>query len=239
MPQVSTKQIQRAAAAAPQAKTATTAQATGELQALEARRSELRSQLLSLTQRRALLQAQLAQSDGPQRAGLRDRIAALDDRTGRIDDELNAIDDQVNAALAGRGTRVPSSFDPLIQRGRQTITMPMPPFMPGFSNRKIDTLYNVVAAEGIGIVLLGFVLWRTWRRRGPATAGRLAPEDSGRIDALQRAVDVIAVEVERISEGQRYVNKVLSENQIAVGPGAAQEIRDHHKDAVRSKLSTD
>ena len=137
---------------------------SGELQALDARRSELRSQLSSLTERRALLQAQLAQADGPLRAGLRDRINALDERTGRIDDELNAIDDQVNASLARGATRAPNPFDNFIQMRDRMATLPgaVPPISP----RKIDMLYNVVAVEGIGILLLGFVLWRTWRRRG-------------------------------------------------------------------------
>jgi len=234
MPQGFTRRNQRAA---PAAASPTTGRPTGELEALDARRSELRSQLSSLTERRALLQAQLAQADGPQKTGLRDRIAALDDRTGRIDDELNSIDDAVNAALSRGVTPAPNAFDQLLRMRQQIATVP--PAMPAMNPRKIDMLYNALFAQGIGIVLLGFVLWRTWRKRAPMSPVRLAPEDSGRIDALQRAVDVIAVEVERISEGQRYVNKVLSENQIAIGPGAAQEIRDHHKDAVRSKLSTE
>ena len=214
------------------------AQATsGELQALEARRSELRSQLTSLTQRRALLDAQARQVTGAARANLDARIATLDERTNRIDDELNSVDDQVNAALARGATRAPNPFDNFIQMRDRMATLPgaVPPISP----RKIDMLYNVVAVEGIGILLLGFVLWRTWRRRGPVSVARLAPEDSGRIDALQRAVDVIAVEVERISEGQRYVNKVLGENQQALGAGAASEVAPRRREPERSKLSND
>lgn len=35
--------------------------------------------------------------------------------------------------------------------------------------------------------------------------------DQRRFDQLQQSVDVIALEVERISEGQRYVTKILNE----------------------------
>ena len=35
--------------------------------------------------------------------------------------------------------------------------------------------------------------------------------DPSRVDRLQQGVDVIALEVERISEGQRYVTKLLTE----------------------------
>ena len=38
-----------------------------------------------------------------------------------------------------------------------------------------------------------------------------APIDASRVDRLQQGVDVIALEVERISEGQRYVTKLLTE----------------------------
>jgi hypothetical protein len=44
------------------------------------------------------------------------------------------------------------------------------------------------------------------------------------LDQLQSAVDVIAVEVERIAEGQRYVSKLLNEKLPALGAGAAQEL---------------
>ncbi len=37
------------------------------------------------------------------------------------------------------------------------------------------------------------------------------PIDENRLQHLEQAVDAIAVEVERISEGQRYTTKLLSE----------------------------
>ena len=104
------------------------------------------------------------------------------------------------------------------------------------SKSSLAGVMMAAAMEGIGILLLGFVLWRTWRRRGTASAARLGPEDSGRIDALQRAVDVIAVEVERISEGQRFVTRLLSEgDHRALGGGAAEPIRAPSKSAVSSE----
>ena len=38
-----------------------------------------------------------------------------------------------------------------------------------------------------------------------------APSHPSRVDRLQQGIDVIALEVERISEGQRYVTKLLTE----------------------------
>jgi hypothetical protein len=60
-------------------------------------------------------------------------------------------------------------------------------------------------------VLLGIVLYQIGWRRAASRFSRGGPEASGRIDQLQNSVDAIAVEIERISEGQRYVSKVLNE----------------------------
>ncbi|HSA57565.1 MAG TPA: hypothetical protein VLE53_17765 [Gemmatimonadaceae bacterium] len=39
----------------------------------------------------------------------------------------------------------------------------------------------------------------------------LSPELAARLDRMEQAVDAIALEVERISEGQRFTTKLLSE----------------------------
>ena len=82
-------------------------------------------------------------------------------------------------------------------------------------------MVNLLIGQGVGFLLLAFLLWRGLRRRVSASFARLAPEDSNRIDQLQRSVDVMAVEVERISEGQRYVAKLMGEQSPAIGAGAA------------------
>jgi hypothetical protein len=66
--------------------------------------------------------------------------------------------------------------------------------------------------EGIGFVLLGLVLWR-W---GVGRGRRQAAGEQGD-PQLRQAVDAIAIEVERISENQRYVTKLLAEQHQAAG----------------------
>jgi hypothetical protein len=59
----------------------------------------------------------------------------------------------------------------------------------------------------VAIGLGARVLWRMGsRRKDPA-----ARVDEGRMDRLESAVDAIAVEVERISESQRYTVNLLSD----------------------------
>jgi hypothetical protein len=87
------------------------------------------------------------------------------------------------------------------------------------------TLINVVAliyAAGRGetmhavthasLLAAGFVFWQVRRiwRRDPVESARPQQIDS-HLDHLQQSVDAIAIEVERIGEGQRFAQKVLEE----------------------------
>jgi hypothetical protein len=199
--------------AADRAQTAAQSRGTQELAALEIRRGELKGQLSSITERRSLLSVQMRDSDPATARALTDRIKQLDDRTARIDNELNGIDDQISAMLARGVPRPPSGFEQLI-RGMPGATPPPAPRFEFFGPRQDSGLMvNLLIGQGVGFLLLAFVLWRGLRRRVASGFAKLAPEDAGRLDQLQRSVDVMAVEVERISEGQRYVSKVLNDQQ--------------------------
>jgi hypothetical protein len=75
------------------------------------------------------------------------------------------------------------------------------------------------AATSVGIGLGARVLWRM----GSGTRPRALPVASDdRLQRLEQAVDAIAVEVERISEGQRFTVKLLADRQ---SPHAAELAR--------------
>ena len=200
-----------------------------ELSALDIRRSELRLQLESNTMRRSLLSAQLLETHEPAtRRDLEARIREQDARTARIDQQLNQIDDAINASLANgvtaeRGQRQATPAMPAMPAMPTLPGIPgMPPMLPGRSTK--GAVANAMFLEGLGFVAIFLVVWLSRRRRAPASAMRLPPEESARLEQLQRNVDVIALEVERISEGQRYVTKLLSEKQPVIGAGGAQDI---------------
>lgn len=46
---------------------------------------------------------------------------------------------------------------------------------------------------------------------GALKGGGLPPEVTARLERMEQAIDSIAIEVERISEGQRFTTKVLAE----------------------------
>jgi hypothetical protein len=54
----------------------------------------------------------------------------------------------------------------------------------------------------------------TWIRR-PRGTPALPPEIVERLERIERAVDVTALEVERIGEGQRFLTRALGERALA------------------------
>ena len=71
------------------------------------------------------------------------------------------------------------------------------------------SFFVTVAATSIGVPIA-----RAFARRldREATQPKLPREVSDRLERMEHAIESIAVEVERISEGQRFTTKLLSES---------------------------
>ena len=73
-------------------------------------------------------------------------------------------------------------------------------------------------AFGTAIIFaIGIPLARAYARKIDTEAKnpRIPPEVMARLDRIEQAVDAVAVEVERISEGQRFTTRLLSEGKNA------------------------
>ena len=210
-----------------------------QLASLNAQRSALNEQLVSLTVRRDLLTQQLRNADDAGKAQLQRQIEDVGNRTARLNADMNRIDDAVNRLLAQADAATPAAGPiPPIP------AIPAIPAIQGFRPITVQRVSNLgervaaaMAGEALVFGLIIFVMWRRLRRRDTAPV-RLASEDTGRLEQLQRSVDVMAVEVERIAESQRFVAKLLSERQ-ALGAGPAREVAQPAPAAeeVRAKRS--
>jgi hypothetical protein len=96
---------------------------------------------------------------------------------------------------------------------------PFPPFQdPGPPENLIMLI--VVLASLAAATIIFYPLVRAFGRRlerrndPPAEAPDLAP----RLDRIEQAIEAIAVEVERVSEGQRYVTKSMHEMRALPAP---------------------
>lgn len=82
----------------------------------------------------------------------------------------------------------------------------------------------ILAISIVPITAIGWPIARAYARRveqGEVSA-RVPNEVTARLERMEQAIDSIAVEVERISEGQRFTTKLLSERTgQPPGPGNA------------------
>jgi hypothetical protein len=77
----------------------------------------------------------------------------------------------------------------------------------------------IMAISIVPLTAIGWPLARAYARRmerGSAVT-QIPSEVTARLERMEQAIDSIAVEVERISEGQRFTSKLLSER---AGPAA-------------------
>jgi hypothetical protein len=137
--------------------------------------------------------------------------ATRDAISQQVRDQINAARQEAQAAAkAGRSTG--PSAPPLPGTEGITIqTIPirsndMPPRAMGFGIALIVTLAFVVVFLPISRAIA-----RKADRRGDVP--RIPAEITGQLAQLTQAVDAIALEVERISEGQRFTTRLLSEQQ--------------------------
>ena len=77
-------------------------------------------------------------------------------------------------------------------------------------------LMIVVLSIGVPLVV---GLTRRWQRQ--AEHPQIKPDMSARLERIEQAVDAIAIEVERISEAQRFTTKLLTDRGSAPEPSGA------------------
>ena len=82
----------------------------------------------------------------------------------------------------------------------------------------------IMAMAIVPITAIGWPLARAYARRVERgeVGQRVPAEVAARLERMEQAIDSIAVEVERISEGQRFTTKLLSERTAqSSGPASA------------------
>ena len=193
-----------------------------ELKALRAKRSEISDQITNVQSRRRSLADQLKSSDPAARRGLEERLGVIDDRIIRMERDLDLTGDQL------------ANTSPVLLSAESSL----PPQVPDAFNRIAKDLVPIVAILSVFVLApmaVGISRF-IWRRAGsPPQRGVVSEQATQqRLDQLQQAVDTIAIEVERISEGQRFISKVLSDK--ALPAGAAEPARQSGKAAAPAGL---
>jgi hypothetical protein len=99
--------------------------------------------------------------------------------------------------------------------GTETITLPPHAFDNTIPQQAVDISIGFFLT--IAIIIIGLPLARAFARRMDRRGGtaQVSNEVSSQLAHLNQAVDAIALEVERISEGQRFTTRLLSEQRDA------------------------
>ncbi len=164
--------------------------ATEMYEAARLARGELRNQREVLVSDRRRIREQLnGATNEVDRKSLEGRLVATDARIADVEKQLAAADLQVatSAAVPGVIIQPPSNapdVEDIVGMGLFASVVVLFPLVVAYSRR-------------------------LWRRSAAPPA--LPPEFNDRMSNLERGIEAVAIEVERVGEGQRFVTQLLAE----------------------------
>jgi hypothetical protein len=175
-------------------------------------REVLQSQLESLQEMREEIADQLREPmvSGSDKAGLSRRIEQLDQRIEALDVQVATVDAQMARAAASMpGLRISSR-----ESG--------PPGRSGPPPEEFVVLGGLFILAVLLPLTIAYAR-RIWRR-GAQAVSDFPREIAERLAKMDQNIDTVALEVERIGESQRYLTRVLAEQQSALPAGAAKPV---------------
>jgi hypothetical protein len=179
---------------------------------------DLRSQRQDLADRRSSLGDAYEHSSADNRASMIGRMNTLDNNITRYEVDI----DRVGHELAARG-------------GGITEQPPSGGIPSGYMDED-DAAGMAFGFSFMTLVLAVFFTRRYMRRK----YGRVSPANqqnllgsNERLDRIEQAVDSIAIEVERVSENQRFMTRLMTETQLG------DTIKDVRKSAELAKSAAE
>ena len=165
---------------------------SADVEALKAKRSELSRQLSSVQGRRDDVAKELSRTTGAGANGLEQRLAVMDERIVQLERDI---------AFNGRElARAPGELV-----SEEATVARYGPFSSG----------QLTAISIVSIVMVwGPLAWAAARMmlkraHQPKPSPQLL-EGTARLERIEQAVDAMSIEIERISEGQRFVTQLMS-----------------------------
>jgi hypothetical protein len=165
---------------------------SADVEALKAKRSELSRQLTSVQSRRDDVSKELLRTSGSGAKGLEQRLGVMDERLVQLERDIAA-----NGRELARAPGELVSEEATAER--------YGPFSSG----------QLTAISIVSIVMVwGPLAWAAARMmlkrsNQPKPSPQLL-EGAARLERIEQAVDAMSIEIERISEGQRFVTQLMS-----------------------------
>jgi len=179
---------------------------------------------------RAIQEAQAAQQQAAQQAAQAAREAAQAGREAAIEGARAAAQAQREAARAIRDAQFEAAR--AARQGQPTVWVPpFPNSGPQIPEGAV--IISVAFFVMCAVIAIGFPIARAIARkmdRRGATAPGGDADTRNRLERIEQAVDAIAVEVERISEGQRFTTKIIADLRALPQPDASAALNDRAND---------
>jgi hypothetical protein len=177
------------------AQTLSIPQGKADVRELLAQRDQISEQLTNVSERRTELAEELANTpEQAARVGLEERLRLLDQRILQLETDLTTTGRQLASAPAN----LLATAEAESRAGSDD----------EFIEGAVTSGFSVFAVMAIILV----VLRRRWKKQVAPRSPQLVSDTSQRMERLEHGMDAIAIEIERISEGQRFVTKLLSES---------------------------
>lgn len=187
------------------------------LEAKEQQREVLGEQLSRLLNRRENLleEMQDPMTSGAERNVLQEHLVAVNARIIDMEHQIQRADGEWAAAAA-----VPGAAEP--------------PMRTRDSGPPEEMLILGTIFTGIAICIVAAAWARRIVKGGGKMIAQIPAAFENRFTRLEQSLDAVAIEVERISEGQRFLTRVFGEqNPRAVGAGPMQPVEARSAEGVR------
>jgi len=180
---------------------------------------QLSSQRSDFASRRQNLASSYERATGVNREGMGNRLATLDNNIVTLENQLA----QVNARMAQ--VRPSTGFPP-----------PPPGGSRGFNGGDVFGISLMVfLATMITMVPLSVRRARARWMKGGGSVNTPIPAEAQRLDRIEQAVDAIAIEIERVSENQRFMTRLMTETQLAGSIAAVRSSTEMAKSVAESE----
>lgn len=189
-------------------------------EALKQQRIEIDNQIDRLQDQRSDLARELQEPKvaGSNQTGIEQRITAIDQRLVDLDRQMAEADAAVARAA--------------VQPGAVVLEPPRDRSGPPEEVFVLTGLFFIIVLLPLSIAFAR----RIWRR-GAALVTALPQEIHDRFTRIEQSLDSIAIEVERVGEGQRFLTRMQAQQQErALGSGPAERVEVGNRERERQEL---
>jgi hypothetical protein len=170
-------------------------QTAEEMRILVAQRKIISDQIENVRGQRATIARAYEKATGASRAGLEQQLQSIDGRLLQLQADLDASGRAVYQSPVSATT---------------TSSVGFPAHFPNLNSGELTAISIVFTVVVLGPLAMSFgrLLWRRSSRAAVPPGWNDAVQ---RLERLEQAVDTVAVEVERVSEGQRFMTRLMTQ----------------------------